>query len=122
MIARFKPSMSWGLTSSASVSSWAAPANSLRTRTPRSATRARHELLGDQVHAVVERRHEHHVGGAIERGDLDVLEGLMDVVNRRRPDSGEIAVDLADELLDASAFVSIRGHPVAARARNLDKH
>ena len=30
----------------------------------------RAELLGDQVHAVAQRRHEHDVGGAIEREQL----------------------------------------------------
>ena len=27
-------------------------------------------LLGDEVHPVAQRRHHHHVGGAVERGEL----------------------------------------------------
>ena len=40
------------------------------------------ELLGDQIHAVVQRRHDAHRGRAVERGDLRRLAMLVDVDDR----------------------------------------
>ena len=63
--------MSCGLTRSAACSCSAAPANSERTRTPGIlGGLGGDELLGDEVHAVVERRDEADAGEAVEAGEV----------------------------------------------------
>ena len=45
---------------------------------------AEHELLGDEVHPVAERRHHHHVGPAVEGDQLGLRDAAVQVLDRRR--------------------------------------
>jgi hypothetical protein len=76
----------------------------------------RGELLGDEVHAVAQRRHEHDVGGAVQADQLGLREAAVQVVDRRAVEGRPAAVDRADGLLDAGAELLVgvdllaRGH------------
>ena len=106
-MARFTPSMSCGFTNSASVSSCAAPGELAEDQDAGVGDTARHELLRDQVHPIMERRHEHHVRGAVERGRPPSARAADGCSGPPVLHMGEVAVDLADELLDAAALVAI---------------
>ena len=54
-------------------------------------------LLGDEIHAVAQRRHHGDVGGAIKAGQNGARIGPVDVADRRPGRVAETAVDLADE-------------------------
>ena len=58
------------------------------------------ELLGHQIHAVLERRDQGNLAGAVVGQQLDPAERTVDVVDRRPADLGEAAVDLAHQTLD----------------------
>ena len=68
-------------------------------------------ILGDQVHPVPQRGHQHDVGGEVERGDLFPGVGLVQVPNRRLGQGGLFIVNPADQgfhflqqLLDCSTL------------------
>ncbi len=82
----------------------------------------RHELLGDEVHAVAERRHEQHVGGAIQRDELVERERPVQVMDDRIAEPGVAAVDLADGTLDVVAFVDVLVDSLAGRCGHLHEH
>ena len=75
--------MSCGLTSSASVELVRRAGELAEHQDAAVGDAARDELLRDEVHPVVQRRHEHHVGSAVQRRNLHRLERLVDVVDGR---------------------------------------
>ena len=79
-------------------------------------------LLGDQVHAVAQRGHHHHVGRAVERGQLGAAVRLVQVVHGRHADPAEVAVDPADLALDLVRSSLVVLDPLPARRRDLDHH
>ena len=79
-------------------------------------------LLGDQVHAVAQRRHEHHVAGAVEGDELVERQRLVQVVDRRIAEPAVHAVDLADELLDLAPLVLVVLDALARRRGDLHHH
>ena len=79
-------------------------------------------LLGDQVHAVAQRRHEHHVAGAVQGDELVERQRLVEVVDRRIPEPAVHAVDLADELLDLPPLVLVVLDALPGRRGDLHHH
>ena len=77
------------------------------------------ELLGDEVHAVAQRRHEHHVRGAVEGDELGQRQAAVEVVHDRVAERGVRAVELTDELLDAMAFLRVLVHALPTRDGDL---
>ncbi len=67
----------------------------------------RRVLLGDEVHAVTERCHQHHVAGAVQRDQLVERQRLVQVVHDRQPDAAVAAVDGTDEAFDLVALVLV---------------
>ncbi len=57
----------------------------------------RHIFLGDQVHAVMQRRHQPHLGGTIEARQGGLREALVEVAYRHPIHVGVPAVDLPDQ-------------------------
>ena len=90
-------SVSWGLTISARSSSFAAPANCDSTSTPDLPDPGPREFLGDQIHAVAQRRDHGDMGGAIEAREHCARIGTVDIADRRPGRVAETAIDLADE-------------------------
>ncbi|OIQ76345.1 hypothetical protein GALL_419760 [mine drainage metagenome] len=78
-------------------------------------------LLGDQVHAVAQRRDEHDVGREVERGHLLGRVGVVHVVDGRLPEPPELAVDAPDQQLDVLTELLVRADVLPARARHLDE-
>jgi hypothetical protein len=67
-------------------------------------------LLGDQVHAVAQRRDEHDAGGAIQGGkllDIYVLVKVVDGDRRQRPIR---SVDVSDQFFHLAPEILITGH------------
>ena len=64
-------------------------------------------LLRHQVHAVAQRRHQHRVGGAVQRGELLGRDGAVQVVNRHRIEGADRAVDAAHQFLDLLAEAGV---------------
>ena len=64
---------------------------------------AEHELVGDEVHPVAERRDHHHVRSAVERDERRLRDVAMDVLHGRRAGLPEATVDARDEELDLVA-------------------
>ena len=79
-------------------------------------------LLGDEVHAVTQRGHQHDVAGAVERDELVQRQRLVEVVEHRLAEPGVAPVDLADEPLDLVALVAVVLDRFAGRRRHLDHH
>ena len=79
------------------------------------------ELLGDQIHPVAQRGHQHHVGGAVERHQLGLGEAAEDVVHRHPAGGAERAVDPPDQPVDQRAEVLIGPHVGAGRHGHLDQ-
>ena len=113
---------SCGLTTTASANSSTAPANSLSTSTPLRPAAGRDELLGDEVHPVAQRRHDHHVGGQVQGDELFERQAAVQVVDGRVPEHGELAVHRADELLDVLALGEVVADLLAARDGELHQH
>ena len=65
---------------------------------------AEHELVGDEVHPVAQRRDHHHVRPAVERDERGLRDVAMDVLDGRRAGLPEAAVDARDEELDLVAL------------------
>ena len=76
-------------------------------------------LLGDEVHPVAERRHQHHVAGAVERDELVERQRLVEVVDDRQADPAVDAVDLADEPFDLGPLVLVVLDALAGRGGDL---
>jgi len=83
---------------------------------------AGHVLLGDEVHAVAQRRHEHHVAGQVERHQFLQRQSAVQVVQHRMADAGMATVDLANELLDLVTLVAIVLHRFPGRGGDLHHH
>ena len=80
------------------------------------------ELLGDEVHPVLKRRHEADLGRAVVREQPVGRDAAVEVVHRHvEPGLGEAAVDAADELLDGSPQLPVLADLAAARHRHLDE-
>ena len=79
------------------------------------------EFLGDQVHPVAERRHEHHVGGDVERRQVNLVEAPVDVAHRRPVRRPEGSVDAADGRLHLGAELAVAPHRLARRHHHLDE-
>ena len=82
----------------------------------------RDELLGDEVHAVAERCHEQHIGGAVERHELVERQRPVQVVDDRIAEPGVTAVDLTDGALDVVALVDVLVDSLTGRCRHLHEH
>ena len=80
----------------------------------------RHVLLGHQVHPVSQRGHHHHVGRAVQRGQLTATVRLVQVVHGRHADPAELAVDPADLAFDLHPQCLVVLDPLAARRGDLD--
>ena len=78
-------------------------------------------LLGHQVHAVLQRSDESHVGGPIVRGEPLALQAPMHVPDRRPAPARELAVDLADETVDERLVLLVPRDLLAARNDDLDQ-
>ena len=65
------------------------------------------ELLRHQVHPVAQRRHQHHVGGAVERHQVGRREAAEDVVHRHPARRAERAVDPADQPVHQRAEILV---------------
>ena len=79
-------------------------------------------LLGDEIHAVAQRRDEHHVGRAVARGELDLVHRVVHVVNRRALCKVAVrAVDATGHLLDLALELAVRAHVLARRHRDLEQ-
>ena len=65
------------------------------------------ELLGDQIHAVAQRGHEHHVGGAIERDQVGLGQPAEDVVHGHPSRRAERAVDPTDQPVHQRAKILV---------------
>ena len=70
---------------------------------------AEHELVGDEVHPVAERRDHHHVRAAVERDERRLRDVAVDVLDGRRAGLPEAAVDARDEELDLVALRPVLG-------------
>ena len=81
-----------------------------------------HVLLADQVHAVAQRGHEHHIGSRVQGAQVLAREIVVLVVDRGVSEAPELAVDAADGALDALAQLAVGRHALAARRRDLDEH
>src|ERR1700712_2136035 len=91
---RAMPSMSCGFTSSAVSSSFAAPANFDSTSTPGSAgVFAGTYFLGHQVHAVLQRRHQTDLRGAVKACQHGLAEPLVEISDRGPVHFAMAAVD-----------------------------
>ena len=78
-------------------------------------------LLRHEIHAVTQRRHQHHVRSAIQ-GDQALLgDRLMQIMDRHRRDRSVRAVDASDHFIDLAAERPVRRHLVARRHRDLDQ-
>ena len=73
-------------------------------------------FLGDQVHAVLQRRHHADLRGAIEPGKHGLAKALVEIADRRPVDLAVNAVDVGDELCDFALQVAV-GLDRAARGR-----
>ena len=79
------------------------------------------ELLGDQVHPVAQRRHEHDVGGTVEGRHLLRRVGVVQVMDGLCPDPAVLAVDPADQELDLLAQLLVGPDVLPAGAGHLDE-
>ena len=68
---------------------------------------AGHELLGDQVHAVAQRRDEADRGVSVERGEAPARDRAVDVADRGPRGVPETTVDPTDELVDRAFLVLV---------------
>jgi hypothetical protein len=82
----------------------------------------RDELLRDQVHSVAQRRHERHVGVAVERGEALGAQRAVQVVDRRPARVAEAPVDASDQLVDLALEDPVVRYLVPARHRELHEH
>ena len=82
----------------------------------------RHVLLGDQVHTVTKRRHEHDVGGQVESHQF--LEGqvLVQVMDDRTAHESVVAVHRTDDLLEIVALEVVVRVGLTTRHRHLHHH
>ncbi len=76
-------------------------------------------LLGDEVHAVAERRHEHHVGGEVEGDHLLARVSVMQVRDRLVVERRVVAVQAADGELDLVAQLPVGLDALARGTRDL---
>ncbi len=65
---------------------------------------AEHELLGDEVHPVAERRHHHHVGAPVEQRELGGRDAAVEVLDRRAAGLPEAPVHVGDPPFDLIAL------------------
>ena len=79
------------------------------------------ELVGDEVHAVAERRHEGHVGGLVEGREVGLVEGLVAVADRRPGAAREAAVDAAGRLVHVPLETVVGGHAGTAGRGDLEE-
>ena len=79
-------------------------------------------LLGDQVHPVAQRGHQHDVGCPVEGGEFLATERLMQVVHGRLTDVPVVAVDPPHLQLDLVPKHFVVLDPLAAGRRDLDQH
>ena len=82
---------------------------------------ARDVLLGDQVHAVAERGHDHDVGGAVEGSHLVLGVRRVQVRDDGTTDPAQVAVDPADEAVDVVTEDPVLLDALARRRRDLDE-
>ena len=68
------------------------------------------ELLGDEVHPVAQRRHQHHVGCPVERHQVGLRQRAEDVVDRHPARRAESAVDPADEAVHQRPEILVGAH------------
>src|SRR6266436_324253 len=80
----------------------------------------RDELLGDEVHAVVERRDQAQVGMAVVRPDLAVVVVALDIVHGPPLPGAEARVDVADRGVHFRVDLLVARDARAARRRKLD--
>ena len=80
---------------------------------------SRHVLLGHQVHAIAQRRHQTHVGGAEQPHHRAPVIALVQVADRRPVQLGEMAVDMAGMALQLTADVLVGDHVRPRRRRDL---
>ena len=80
---------------------------------------ARHVLLGDEVHAVAERGHEHDVGGQVEGDHLLARVSVVQVRDGLVPEGGVVAVQPAHGELDLVAQLPVGLDAFAGGARDL---
>ena len=76
-------------------------------------------LLRDEVHPVSQRRHEHDVGGKVQRDHLLARVGLVQVADGGVVHRVVVAVDAADGELDLVPQLDVGGDAFAARAGDL---
>ncbi len=79
-------------------------------------------LLGDEVHPVAQRGHQHHVRGHVHRGHVASVEGVVLVGDGRPAQGCVLAVDAADGQLDLVAQLPVGLHPLPGRGGDLDHH
>src|SRR5688572_29691320 len=82
----------------------------------------RHELLRDQVHAVMEGRHHAEVGMAIEGPDLRSVDMPIDVDDRAPVAGPDSLIDLIDGAAHLRLELTVTGDAAAARRRALNEH
>ena len=73
-------------------------------------------FLGDEVHAVMQRRDHADLRGAVEAGQHGLAIALVEIADRRPVDLAVAAVDVADELGEVALQIAI-GLDRAARGR-----
>ena len=79
------------------------------------------ELLGHQVHPIADGRDEHHVRGAVEGGELLLVEGAVEVVHGDVVDAAIEAVDAAHQLVHPLPVGGVVLHAGAAGDGHLDE-
>ena len=80
---------------------------------------ARHELVGDQVHAVAQRGHETDVCDRVEGREFGKAELAVEVVDGDVGQGAVVAVDPSDDLVDKTPQPAVLWHVGPARHRNL---
>ena len=78
-------------------------------------------FLGDEIHAVLQRRHHADLGRAIETGQHGLAKTLVEIADRRPVDFAVAAVDVADELREFALQIAIGLDRAARRRRDLQQ-
>ncbi len=98
-MASLTPEVSYGLTSHA----WAnsrGPGELAQHERSGVVVAARDVLLGDQIHAIAQRSHQHDVGCRVERDQLLAFENATQVVDGSRTEGGQGSVEPAHQHFD----------------------
>ena len=77
-------------------------------------------FLGDEVHAVAQRRYQTHPSHAIERGQRCARVGAVDITDRRPGWLAMTAIDLTDKRADRLIQVGVFGYLGARFRRHLE--